>query len=412
VGIEGSSSINFNSVEVMQDIQTNQEVWDSSSETSDFEVDTSNTFTLYNDNSVSDTYSSVPDQDVTQSTLGFEFDPPTLASNTQAYLLPSTGISNNPKVSDGSGTNANSTAQDVNTTHTVQTGETFSSIAQQAEVSVEDLQKANPQIQDINLVRPDEVINLPQRNQQVQPQQPSNTPLSFSDTGAEVEKLQEDLVSLGYLTQEDVNTGIGIFGPKTETAVKQLQSDFQIEQDGVVGSDTTKALQSAKLEDRFPRELDLTQWPVPDSTTINLADKPGEGDGQFGTPRSNASGRHSGLDIQGEVGDRINAFRSGEVLYSGPAGTLGNLIVIDHGIGNASDDVHSAYAHLNNVLVEQGDTVDTGMQIGTMGRTGNTPSTGDTHLHFEVREDAGENAFTSRGYVAGTAVDPLDYVQP
>jgi murein DD-endopeptidase MepM/ murein hydrolase activator NlpD len=148
-------------------------------------------------------------------------------------------------------------------------------------------------------------------------------------------------------------------------------------------------------------------WPVPGSDIINAADKPGEGEGGFGTPRSNSSGRHSGIDINGKVGDRVNSFRGGEVLYAGSAGSLGNVVVVDHGNG-----LHSVYAHLNSLSVSAGQQVAAGTQLGGMGRTGNTPSGGDTHLHFEVRENAGSSAFTSSGFVAGKAVDPSKYVKP
>jgi len=49
-----------------------------------------------------------------------------------------------------------------------------------------------------------------------------------------------------------------------------------------------------------------------------------------------------------------------------------------------------------------GDAVSAGQKIGTVGRTGNTPKLGDTHLHFEVR--IGSPAPVKAG---GKVVDPL-----
>jgi peptidoglycan hydrolase-like protein with peptidoglycan-binding domain len=54
--------------------------------------------------------------------------------------------------------------------------------------------------------------------------------------------IQDRLVELGYLTQAQVNTGYGTFGPQTEAAVKSFQSKSGIEQTGRVGETTFRAL--------------------------------------------------------------------------------------------------------------------------------------------------------------------------
>jgi murein DD-endopeptidase MepM/ murein hydrolase activator NlpD len=55
----------------------------------------------------------------------------------------------------------------------------------------------------------------------------------------------------------------------------------------------------------------------------------------------------------------------------------GWLVVIDHG-----DDLTTWYAHLSEISVAVGDTVQAGQKVGAAGATGR--STGP-HLHFEVR---------------------------
>ncbi|MGO4780226.1 M23 family metallopeptidase, partial [Lysobacter sp. 2RAB21] len=65
---------------------------------------------------------------------------------------------------------------------------------------------------------------------------------------------------------------------------------------------------------------------------------------------------------------------------------------IDHGNG-----VTTVYMHMRDINVRDGQHVEPGQQIGTMGRTGNTPRQGDTHLHFEYR-------------VNGVAVDPMQHL--
>ncbi len=66
--------------------------------------------------------------------------------------------------------------------------------------------------------------------------------LDRGDRGADVKQLQEKLVELGYMTQQQMDTGAGIFGPRTRAAVLAFQRDHGIEAIGVVGPKTRAAL--------------------------------------------------------------------------------------------------------------------------------------------------------------------------
>ncbi|MBE3578230.1 MAG: LysM peptidoglycan-binding domain-containing protein [Limnochordales bacterium] len=57
--------------------------------------------------------------------------------------------------------------------------------------------------------------------------------LRSGDRGSEVLKLQQYLLSLGY----DIELA-GVFGPKTDAAVRQFQADFGLRVDGIVGEST------------------------------------------------------------------------------------------------------------------------------------------------------------------------------
>jgi hypothetical protein len=64
--------------------------------------------------------------------------------------------------------------------------------------------------------------------------------------GAEVKQLQDALVKLGYMTHEQVGTGPGTFGPKTEAAVARFQQDHGIDSNqGLYGPKTRAALTGA-----------------------------------------------------------------------------------------------------------------------------------------------------------------------
>jgi len=86
---------------------------------------------------------------------------------------------------------------------------------------------------------------------------------------------------------------------------------------------------------------------------------------------------HTGLDIAAEHGKPVYSPSDGTVVFAGPEGTYGNVLVIDHGYG-----IKSRYGHLAKMLVKPGDRVKRGQEIASIGNTGR--STGP-HLHYEVR---------------------------
>src|SRR5699024_2448529 len=94
-------------------------------------------------------------------------------------------------------------------------------------------------------------------------------------------------------------------------------------------------------------------------------------------------GGHAGVDIANDMGTPIHATTSGEVIDAGPADGFGQWVRVQH-----DDGTISVYGHINEALVSQGQHVDTGQQIATMGNRGQ--STG-SHLHFEISQNGGQN---------------------
>ena len=106
------------------------------------------------------------------------------------------------------------------------------------------------------------------------------------------------------------------------------------------------------------------------------------------------SSKHKGLDIVGEghKTDYVTAHTGGEVILlatghvncpgaSGDA-SYGNFVKLRHANGYCT-----LYAHLKNVCVSKGQTVQAGERLGYMGNTGNSYG---AHLHFEVRTPGNE----------------------
>ncbi len=71
------------------------------------------------------------------------------------------------------------------------------------------------------------------------------TTLRQGDRGEAVRMLQQSLIRLGYMTEAAYNTGPGVFGPKTDAALRAFQRDAGITVDGIYGPQTRQALTQA-----------------------------------------------------------------------------------------------------------------------------------------------------------------------
>ncbi len=91
-----------------------------------------------------------------------------------------------------------------------------------------------------------------------------------------------------------------------------------------------------------------------------------------------ASAGNMGMWFAGKVGDPVVASQGGTVLYSGNGlSEYGNLIMIRH-----SDNYITAYAHNTQLLVKEGEQVQKGQRVATMGSSGQSNQVG---LEFQVR---------------------------
>lgn len=96
-------------------------------------------------------------------------------------------------------------------------------------------------------------------------------------------------------------------------------------------------------------------------------------------PTTGQADFHTGVDIENEPGTEIRAFAAGTVTTARASDSAGNYVVLSHERG-----LSSRYLHCERLLVEEGQSVEAGQVIATLGSTGN--STGP-HLHFELRQD-------------------------
>lgn len=119
-------------------------------------------------------------------------------------------------------------------------------------------------------------------------------------------------------------------------------------------------------------EITPTLWPT-SSTRIT------SGFGGRDDPFDYSSAFHNGLDIGGDWGDTVNAAADGIVLESSYDQAKGNYIIVKH-----SDQFTTRYLHLSKRLVEPGQKVKQGEEIGRIGNTGRSKG---AHLHIEVHKN-------------------------
>lgn len=133
--------------------------------------------------------------------------------------------------------------------------------------------------------------------------------------------------------------------------VQAQQLSAQMDTSATTGSNSTSAANAAAAQnDKFPVNGFLTQ---------------------------NFHSGHIGLDFGVVVGTPVQSTIEGKVTYAGWNNEgYGNLVIVDNG------SCKTYYAHLSEIPVTAGQTVQKGDVIGLSGNTGN--STGP-HLHYEVR---------------------------
>jgi len=76
--------------------------------------------------------------------------------------------------------------------------------------------------------------------------------------GPQVKQLQDALVKLKYMTAAQVATGAGIFGEKTEAAVKKFQGDHKLPTTGYYGEQTHAALKKELAKAQAPKPTEPT----------------------------------------------------------------------------------------------------------------------------------------------------------
>ena len=120
---------------------------------------------------------------------------------------------------------------------------------------------------------------------------------------------------------------------------------------------------------------------------------------RFGEFPKNGRYTNLGVEFLNSTGTPVVAAAEGTVLVAGNDSQIayqrrpnqyGNLIILEHSIAGFDQPVFTLYAHLSEILVETGDAVSQGQEIGRVGSSGFVRG---SVLHFEVR--VGENTYSA-----------------
>lgn len=159
------------------------------------------------------------------------------------------------------------------------------------------------------------------------------------------------------------------------------------------GTSATKPADTRKPVDTKPVDTAKASAPVPDKTadkTAVVADGvdwgwPASGKVAQGFSESGSKG----LDIAGKLGDPVYAAAGGKVVYAGSGlRGYGKLLIVKH-----DANYLSAYAHNQQLLVKEGQSITKGQKIAEMGNS----DADKPMLHFEIRKQ-------------GKPVDPSKYL--
>jgi lipoprotein NlpD len=131
---------------------------------------------------------------------------------------------------------------------------------------------------------------------------------------------------------------------------------------------------SKKLSDLKEKNLKNWDWPTDGKVTSSF----------------NKTANQKGIEILGMKGQEIRSVAKGRVIYAGEdlAG-YGKLTIIKH-----ENKVLSVYGHQQAILVTEGQTVQAGQTIGTMGSSGSD----EVKLLFEIRKE-------------GESIDPIRFLK-
>ncbi len=247
--------------------------------------------------------------------------------------------------------------------HVVEKGENYWTIAKKYNISVEELEMANPG-KNSELVHPGDELSL-------------IVPKPFLTVATYEEKTYTENIKFEteyeysdnmYKDQQSVKKK-GVEGKNEIVAKVEKHNGIEVAKEIIKETILSQPIAQVVLKGTKnpPPKQGTGSFSMPTRGTLTS---------RFGTRWGRA---HTGIDLAARTGTAIYAADGGTVTFAGTNGTYGYVIDIDHGGGFVT-----RYAHCSKLYVKKGDKVYKGQHIAAVGSTGR--STGP-HLHFEVRKN-------------------------
>lgn len=259
--------------------------------------------------------------------------------------------------------------------HSIKKGEVLESIAKQYDLTVEQLLKLNPDLNEDTLLQIDQKIK-------VSAYKPAYDVVAIEEAAVEEKIAYETEI----IESDELYKGEEVVKQKGRNGKKEVL--YQVKR--INGLEVSKEVLEEKVTKKPKKKVIIKGTKV----------IPSRGSGKYIWPTNGGYtssyygyrwGRlHKGIDIARPSNRTIKAADHGVVSFTGYKGGYGNKIVINHNNG-----MKTLYAHLSSINVRPGQVVEQGTPIGIMGSTGN--STG-IHLHFEIHQN-------------GVAVNPMKFYE-
>ncbi len=130
------------------------------------------------------------------------------------------------------------------------------------------------------------------------------------------------------------------------------------------------AFEEAFTRDLAPRTFSGPfRWPRKSSVTATFGD--------IRLFNGKKQSQHQGIDLDGKMGDPVDAANDGEVVMVRDCYYSGGTVLIHHG-----ENLFTAYFHLSKFLTRAGQRVKAGDRIGLVGKSGRVTG---PHLHFGMK---------------------------